>query len=265
MLDPDRPIYDRAPLKLVAFQLRFAPVHELDAVSPPREIVVGLRERYPILGTPPEVQVDFLPGSTQQRTRGSRFLNRAKTWSISLTGDAIAIETSRYTRYEKFAEHVRWVLDRVHAVTPFPAVLRVGLRYIDEIEVDGVDALDEWKPWITNDLLVGGLIGGYRTREYLAHANVEIDDFSGMTVRYGRVDQPVVSTAGPLRINESPTGPYFLLDIDSFWQPSDDAFLEYDAAEVETTMLALHDPIREVFEGAVTPQLLARFHDPRTA
>jgi uncharacterized protein (TIGR04255 family) len=265
MLDPNRPIYPRAPLKLVTFQIRFPQIPELDEVTPAKLITAALRERYPILGGPPPVlQVELGPGQAVQRTRGSRFMNRERTRSVTLTGDSVAVETSQYERYERFAEEVDWVLAQVNDSTPIPAVTRVGLRYIDEIEVEGVTSLSGWRPWINEDLIVGANINGYETKEYLTQLALVVDDVQQMTLRYGRVSQPVVDPKGVLRINGSPLGPYFLLDIDSFWEPSRDAFKEFDAVELRDVCLRLHDPIRDIFERAISSELRHRFAEEET-
>jgi uncharacterized protein (TIGR04255 family) len=260
VLDPERPIYPNAPLKLVTFQIQFPLVPDLDDLTPHKEIADALRERYPIIGGPPPfVQLDLGSGQAQQRARGSRMTNRSRTWTVTMMSDTISIETSRYQRYEKFAEQVEWVLERVHNITPLPAVTRVGMRYIDEIEIEGADELGDWTPWINEHLIVGGLIDGYRTHDYVVQSLLEVDDFRRMVVRYGRITQPVVNPDGVLRIDNSPVGPYFLLDIDSFWEPSTDEFLEFKAEEVREVSLSLHDPIREIFERAITPALRERF------
>lgn len=265
MLNPDRPIYPNAPLKLVTFQVRFPPVPELDELVPPKQVSEALRERYPILGGPPPVmQLELGPGQAQQRPRGSRLMNRERTTSVTVTGDSAALETSRYERYEHFAAEIDWILHRIHAATPLPAVTRLGLRYIDEIQVDGVATLADWKNWINPDLVVGGVVEGYETRDYLAQMVLTIDEFRRMTIRYGRVSQPVVDPNGVLRINDSPTAPYFLLDIDCAWEPSGDGFKEFDPEEVTAVCMRLHDPIRDIFERAITATLRERFAEEGT-
>jgi len=265
MLDPNRPIYPNAPLKLVTFQIRFPQVPELDEIKPPKGVSDALRERYPILGGPPPfMQFELGPGQPQQRIRGSRLMNRDRTRNVTLAGDSLAVETSQYERYELFAEEIDWVLERVHEVTPLPAVTRLGLRYIDEIDVEGVTTVADWNGWINRDLLVGGIVDGYETEDYLVQVALAVDELHRMTIRYGRVSQPVVDPNGVLRIDASPTGPYFLLDIDSFWEPSRDAFREFDAGEVRNVCLELHDPVRRIFERAIANELRARFAGEKT-
>lgn len=265
MLDPDRPIYPNAPLKLVTFQIRFPPVPELDELTPPKALSQALRERYPILGGPPPVmQLDLGPGQAQQRPRGSRLMDRERTNNVTLTSDSVALETSRYKRYEQFAEEIDWVLERVHTAAPLPAITRLGLRYIDEIQIEGVDSLSDWKTWMNPDLIVGGVLDGYETLDYLAQMVLAVDELHRMTIRYGRISQPVVDPHGVLRIADSPTAPYFLLDIDSFWEPSRDGFKEFDADEVAAVCLRLHAPIRDIFERSITSDLRSRFAEEAT-
>jgi uncharacterized protein (TIGR04255 family) len=192
-------------------------------------------------------------------------MNRDRTRNITLTGEWIAVETSRYERYERFAEEIDWVLERVHPATPLPAVTRIGLRYIDEIQIEGTDALEDWKAWINPDLIVGGVIDGYDTKDYLAQMLLEVDDQRRLTIRYGRVSAPVVDPNGPLKVANSPVGPYFLLDIDSFWEAPADAFEEFDAAQVREESLRLHEPVRDIFERAITTELRNHFLEGASA
>jgi uncharacterized protein (TIGR04255 family) len=210
------------------------------------------------------MQLELGPGQAQQRPRGSRLMNRERTKNVTLTSDSVALETSRYVRYEDFAEEIDWVLERVHAATPLPAVTRLGLRYIDEIQIEGIATLSDWKAWINPDLIVGGVVDGYETHDYLVQLVLAVDELHRMTIRYGRVSQPVVDPNGVLRIDESPTEPYFLLDIDSFWEPSRDGFKEFNATEVTEVCLRLHDPIRDIFERAITTDLRSRFAEEAT-
>jgi uncharacterized protein (TIGR04255 family) len=257
VLDPDRSIYEEAPLTLVAFQINFPPVPDLDPQTPQAALLAALKERYPILAGPATMQLDIGVGGP--RPRGAKLTNRERTWAISMTSEWIVLETSRYKRYEKFAEQVDWILERVHEHVSIPAVTRLGLRYIDEIIVEGTETLEAWKPWITWDLIAGGMIEGFDTREYLVQATIDVADLQHLVVRYGRVSQPAANPTGTLRIANSPTEPYFLLDVDSFWEPSTDEFREFSAEEVRAVTLQLHDPVRDVFERAITDALRERF------
>lgn len=259
MLDPNRPIYRNAPLKLVTFQIRFPPVPDLDQPTTAREVVDAMRERYPILTDPPLVDVNFGPTGTQERARGIRLMTRDRTRAVGILRDSLTIETSAYLRYELFAEEIDWALKQVNDKHSLPAVTRLGLRYIDEISMDDATEIKDWRPWIDNRLLDGGILDEYRTREFMAQVVLDVAERQRMTVRYGHVTRPIVDPNGPLRIEDPPIGPYFLLDIDSFWEASPSVFEEYDQEEVQRMCLELHEPIRDIFERATTAELREQF------
>jgi uncharacterized protein (TIGR04255 family) len=262
MLDPNRRIYPNAPLQLVAFQLQFPPSPVLDDEAAQRDIYQRLRDTLPILGAPPFLHVEVNAGSTTQAAKGIRLLDRQRTTTVALATDSLAIETSRYTRYEEFAELIGRVLHEIDEVGVLSGVTRLGLRYIDEIVVDGVLRLEQWRGWINDDLLVGGILDDYETIDYRGAAVAQIDEGHQMAVRFGVLSEPVVNPQGPLRIPSSPTGPYFLLDIDSYWDPSADELPEFNAEEVLAICERLHQPILNTFERAITDQLRDRFAQP---
>lgn len=262
-LDPDRPIYPEAPLKLVAFELRFPPQPRLDDPAVHVELFERLRHRLPIIGKPPFMELELGLGPTpRQEPRGLRLLDRERTMTVTLTGEALAIETSRYERYEAFAGLLGEVVSAVHGLVEIPSATRIGLRYIDEIALPGVTGLDGWRPWIHGDLLIGGVLDGYKTKDYRAGVTVEVDDDQVMGVRFGFVQELLVNPDGPLRIVNSPEGEYFLLDIDSSWTASPDRFPEFSVEEMLARCERLHRPIRAVFERAITDKLRQHISRP---
>ena len=68
------------------------------------------------------------------------------------------------------------------------------------------------------------------------------------------------------RINPPSGGPFFLLDFDSFWQPTDE-LPEFHPDELVERCDRLHTPIRRLFEGLITKDLREGVlkRDPSTA
>ena len=60
--------------------------------------------------------------------------------------------------------------------------------------------------------------------------------------------------AGDLKRSTPAPGPYFLLDIDSFWTPSDDVPV-FDEDKIVSVCDDLHSPVRDMFEGLITERL----------
>jgi uncharacterized protein (TIGR04255 family) len=255
VLDPDREIYPNAPLKLVAFELRYPPVRAFDSDEGQQAVYARLRDRLPILGPPPIAAFEVGPAGPRQIGQGMRVLDRRRTEAVTVTDQALTVETSAYTRYEDFRELIELALAAANDVGQLPAVLRVGLRYIDEIVVSGVRTVDEWRAYITDDLLAPALVEGYTTLEYRGSLGLQVAEDSIVTVRFGAVEALVVDPNGPLRIRASPEGPYFLLDVDSAWTAPPDEYLEFDVQGALQKSETLHEPIRTIFERAIKPKL----------
>ena len=126
-LDPSREIYPNAPLKLVAFELRFPEVPELLDYQP--SLDRRLRKRLPILGPPPVGEMRFELGMgigatprTLHRQGGLRRLNRRRRQAVTVTPTNVLVETSDYTRFEEFRAFVEEVLGHLGDTVELPAV-----------------------------------------------------------------------------------------------------------------------------------------------
>jgi uncharacterized protein (TIGR04255 family) len=256
-LDPQREIYPNAPLKLVAFELRFPPVPDFETEDGHQQMYRALRDDFPILGPPPagELEIDLASGTRTTRPRGLRAMNRDRTCSIVMMREALTVETSSYDRYEDFAQMLKRVLASADAISPIPATQRIGLRYIDEIVVPNADEIRDWSPYIADDLLAPGIVDDYPTLDYRAGIGLAVSDLHKVAVRIGVVSEPVVDPQGPLRISDSPPGSYFLLDIDSSWDAPRDEYPEFDLDQVLEISEDLHEPVRTLFERAIKPKL----------
>jgi uncharacterized protein (TIGR04255 family) len=254
-LDPDREIYPNAPLKLVAFELRYPPVRAFDSDQGQQAVYERLRDQLPILGAPPVTTFEVGPSGPRQTGQGMRVLDRRRTETVTVTDQALTVETSAYTRYEEFAALLKQALIAANDVGQIPAALRVGLRYIDEIHVPGVQTVEDWRDYITDDLLAPAFFEGYSTLDYRGLLGLQVAGDSVVTVRFGVVEAPVVDPNGPLRIRDSPEGRYFLLDVDCAWTAPQDEYLEFDVNGALQRSETLHEPIRTIFERAIKPKL----------
>lgn len=254
MPDPDREIYEKAPLKLVAFELRFTPIPGLEEGKWER-VYESLREAFPVLGPPPQLSVELSPGGAQQRPRGVRLLDRRRTQAAVLYDDAAVLETSSYHRYEEFIAIVEALLSAVEEVGPIPAVQRLGLRYIDEISVPDNDSPD-WAQYIDESLLRPvEMFRDLTTEDYRGALQLRAGDEHRVNFRYGVLREPVVNPDGPLRIADSPSGEYFLIDLDSYWVAPEAEFPEFQLSWVLDRCEELHDPLRAIFERSITDEL----------
>jgi len=257
-LDPNRAIYPNAPLKLVAFELRFPALPEL--LEPSREIDRLLRERLPILGSPPmaevmlEVSVGGPPRATH-RQGGLRRLDRRRRESVAITPSSATAETSAYVRFESFRGFVEEMLRHLESSIDVPAIERIGLRYIDEIDPAELPEPVQWSDYIASDVLCVADYFGHEPLETHTAAVFSPAEHEELVLRYGLARQPVVRPGGPLHIDGSPAGPYFLIDIDSSWIAPPDDLPEFTVDSVLATLDRLHVPVRAAFEGMITDGL----------
>ena len=201
-----------------------------------------------------------LPAASAQASTTEHFprlVSRDSTLAISFRREALVVETSAYPGWDAFGEIVADAISARMRVSPLDGVERVGLRYIDEVRVPGATVPD-WSDWIDDSLL------GPRPKE---HVDLLLSEWQGvslfgsqpgraMLLRYGTATGFAVDPQSELRRTNKAQGggPFFLLDIDSFWTP------EGSVPEIETATLGelcdeLHRPVRRLFEGLIKDRL----------
>jgi uncharacterized protein (TIGR04255 family) len=260
-LDPNREVYPRAPLKLVACEIVYtlAPGAAVETVQ--ESFYDALGEVYPLPGVAPQgVVVEVLPGApprTTQTPQGFRFLDRERTRSVVVSPQSLIVETSAYTRFEHFAERVTEAVTALAGVLRVAATHRIGLRYIDEIALHDLPD-GRWEPYFSDAVLAPAraVDGVGAPAEFLTTCRYDVGGDRQATIRTGVLAAPVVSPDGPLAIPNPSRPPLALIDIDSAWQVvAATTPLPFDAAEIEPLLIALHAPVRALFEDNITDDL----------
>ncbi|MBA2555865.1 MAG: TIGR04255 family protein, partial [Chloroflexi bacterium] len=89
---------------------------------------------------------------------------------------------------------------------------------------------------------------------FQATLQFESDDDARVVMRYGALTGQAVGNT-PLRRREiEASGPYFLVDIDSY-RASELEFMEFSVDGALEMCDRLHHPVRELFESAITDRL----------
>ena len=104
------------PLILVLCQLRFSPVRQMNRYTPAIQDAFR-RTGFPIERAGKVRQVTFTPSGSapvqmveQQRWE---YRNREETWSVLVTQDSVILQTTAYTRFERFAERLQSAVNTV--------------------------------------------------------------------------------------------------------------------------------------------------------
>ncbi len=196
---------------------------------------------------------------TPTAERFVRYVNRDNTLAASMKTQAVVIETTAYTSFEALVHLMMRVIDARSRVSEIVGVERLGLRYVLEVRVPvGVDGRVEWSNWIAEPLLGPYRIapGGLTLTEWQGAAVYrEAQPGRSIIVRYGPgVGQALDATYHLRRTLPAEQGPFFLMDIDSFWTPIG-SIPEFDRDAVLADFQDLYEPARSVFQEMLTSRL----------
>lgn len=256
-----REVYLNAPIVLVAVEIRHTLCEPIDA-SAMSKIGAALSDVLPLRGEVQSVTLAFQPGGLPVQQQGTfpRWSSRDKRTALTIRSDALVVETSNYRQYENLRGLVELALAARIPSTHAVGIERIGLRYIDEIRVptDNGDSTTTWSQWVDQSL-VGPVVApedalGLRLSEHQGVAVFLGEQDQTLVLRYGPREGYAIASTSELRRSMPAPGPFFLLDIDSFWQP-----LEVSPTLERDTVLnkidELHVPVREMFETLITDRL----------
>lgn len=244
-----------APLVLAALEVKYPELTPGQAHAARPAIRDAVRSALPLMENINENLFALGPdGPMPAQTRTfPRFTTRDRTTALALTSQAAVVETTNYDGVDAFLELVRLVMEAVENASPPDGILRVGMRFIDEIRVPTVTELPgSWTGYIDDHLLATV------SPDFLAKTELEPKAWQGLVqyatgpdqvlqVRYGPQEGYAVDPNGPTRRkNPARPGPFFLLDSDSWWQPSDEV-PAFTAEAVTAACLRLHPPLRHIF------------------
>lgn len=261
-----REVYHNAPIVLTACEVRLPPsgLPVLD------KQITGLRDRLddvlPVLRTYANPQVSVGSGpqvprpAEVTRQRVLQLSDRAQSLVVQVAPDSLVIKTADYQGWEAFRPVIGQVLRAARDVLSPDGYLRVGLRYIDEIRLPlGGASVGDWEGYLNPILLApDGLRAaaqGLASGGWQVITRFLVDDQHDVVVRYGPNDGHAVDpNEPPLSPHRRPAGPFFLFDIDSFWETGAE-IPEFNPDDLGSLCDQLHQPVRTLFESAVTDRL----------
>ena len=253
-------LYPNAPLRFVAFEARFPQAPSFTATVPPEHLRRALRHRFPRNEVASVQSLEIGPGAVRQgaETR-HRFMTKDRTMSVTLGAQTLIVETTSYVQFERFRDTIEEVASAVERLDEVSGLLRVGLRFIDEVRLPvAVTALNQWAAYVDPSLTSAvGLVPG-SPLQLVGMIETTIAEQRSLVMRYGA--QPrgrIVDPNGPLRIphDDPEDQPLFFIDIDSCWTSPEDDLPPFDTTTILGICNELHVPTREVFESSITEKL----------
>lgn len=260
-----REIYKNPPLALSVVELRHTvtpPLSDADQAA----LKAALSEQFP-LAKPARrgVSVNVGPaGISQEPVLGDpRFMSRDTTAAVTFRTNAIAVETTRYARRSSLRELLRQAVEARQKIAPADGIERLGVRYINEVRAPGIDSAVDWTQWITAPLAGPAGLAPDDTRPPQSWQGMSVfgTSASGVVLRHGTFNGYAVDPVGDLRRTTPPPGPYYLLDLDSFWEPAEEKpTLDWENIEerFNETALAAYTLFEQLITDGFREEVLRR-------
>ncbi|MGW4617981.1 TIGR04255 family protein [Streptomyces sp. NPDC004592] len=252
-----REIYDYAPLALVTAEVRYPYAPRLRQALTLDRIQLALEDDLPIRKVEQRATLELGLGGVSGASRSEvyRFLNKKRTCSAVISPEAFTIETTTYREFSDFRKLLLKVAKAVADEKAVPAVERIGLRYVDEVRVpEAIKESTQWAGWVAPSLLpqVTPGIGPLRANQGVAL--YEVGESSYLQFQYAAVDGAAVVGNEPLRRPSVPEpGPFFVLDIDCYWQaPTPEESADYSVEFLSDTLERIHVPTGKMFQASIT-------------
>jgi len=148
-------------------------------------------------------------------------------------------------------------LQAVAALKAVVGIERIGLRYIDELRVPRhVDGPADWGGYVNDALLYPlRVVEGFDSKALEGVVQLSLGPQHRLTMRYASLQGAGVVGRGPLkRRSQSATGPFFALDIDSYWSGAGEEVPDFIPEQVLETFDTLHEPVGVLFLRMITEQ-----------
>lgn len=253
------------PLALTVLEIRYPELTDGAAGAAKPGVKSAVRERLPLAEYLTEETVELSMGApasaTVQRRTFPRFSSRDLTTVLQVKNNALILQTTGYGGWEEsFRPLVEAALVALDRAGPPDGVLRIGLRYINEIRVPEIDSgPGNWQGYIHESLLSAAdpklIPSSLQPTVWQGIVQYRTADDSTLTVRYGPQEGYAVDPHGSARRKNPPApGAFFLLDSDSFWSDEDEV-PQFETGWILDRCDGLHAPIREFFGLATTEQL----------
>jgi uncharacterized protein (TIGR04255 family) len=255
----EREIYPNHPIVLVAVEARH-PDAALLSPGERSEMKRLLGSSFPLpqpvqntrltaTGTaPPTIENEVVP----------RFATRDQTTAVTFGTESVAVETTKHQRFEHLCDLLRITVEARQKVAPVDGLVRLGLRYVNEVRVPDIcDGATSWAEWVDASLLGPAVVGGQLGLVPEQWQGATVFGRGGgrqVTVRYGPREGFAVMPGGPLQRSTPPPGAFFLLDIDSYWVATGEV-PEFTAEAIVELCSDLHEPVSRLFESLITDRL----------
>lgn len=140
----------------VIFRVDFPKILDLDLKEPTSEFQRRLLERFPIMNEIKRKGVEFefkddLEVKKEDDELSWQFVNENNTKKVFIASDHVYIECTKYEGFEELSNDINTIFKAFAEIYPVKIVGRIGLRYINQIEINEGEAVD-WSGLIKTSL-----------------------------------------------------------------------------------------------------------------
>lgn len=244
----------QAPLVRVIAQVRFPVIASVEQRGFIAAFQEALRPTYPVLR--PEIAqgvVFGLQGLERASTQTIwRFNDLAGQWRVSLAPDFLALETTAYTSRSDFVTRLRTALRALHTHVEPKLVDRLGLRYIDRVELSPTEDITRLVRHEVSGILATPLAPYTHQALSVSLFALPEEDHAQLQARWGKIP-PQGSI--DLEALEPVDKPSWILDLDMF----SEAPRPFDPEALVDDVQRYAERLYAVFRWAVTEEFLRRY------
>lgn len=238
------------PLKVVVAQVRFPLAHSLNTPDVHAGIQRSLGGDFP-KSLDPIQEVTFAvtaqgPTAPQIEHSAIRFGDAAAKKVVAIGPSMGSFETTQYEGWENFRPEVERVLELVAQHGAPTEYTRFGLRYVDELKVEGVTTVEDWAQILTTDVLgnAGSLLQDPRIAETSQQGRIRIGE-DEIRFRHGYVGRQEPDSA---------QASVYVIDTDI----STSVVRAWDVAEILARADRYHTWVTNIFGRSLSPAGLER-------
>lgn len=261
---PNREVFRNAPLALVAAEIRFTDAARLRQPQTRDEVTIALEGQFPFAEPLRRADLNLTLGALPevQERLGVVLKNANSTETLTVMSESLTYETTAYRDFEGLLQAVTAACDTLIGANVRPAVLRVGLRYIDEVRVpEPVTDVRQWAKWIDGRLLRHLAVGpeDFPATTTQGFSTYDLGEGKGLNFRFAALNQGPIVVPQVLKRPTIQSGPFFVLDFDGFHDLSTQQAVALSSEVVRESLSTVHVPCGTAFQRSITDEARALF------
>lgn len=260
---PDMPqvVYKNPPLALAICQVRYNSILNVANVGFVAPFQNAIQSLYPQVTTIPSQEIQFnIAPSEFGIHQGNpsiqwQFSDVDDNWRIVLASNYFSIETRTYKHFDVFIDRLKGALDALVKYIKPTAVLRIGLRYINEIRSVDIHWSDIIRHELLGPLVSPKLISNATQASAFQQMQLHFSDNQGISINHGLLSSG--SAVRPRGGTQSLEQPFYLLDFDVYREFPAPKVLLMDPDSICRHVNKYHRAISQLFYWSVTEKYLS--------